>query len=70
MVYILIMVCLFIEHAIFGNVNTRCHSWVSSTTGAGQSGIQGEQLGDGQVLLLHCHGRHPGESALPSKVKV
>ena len=46
-----------------------CHSWVSSTEGTGQSGIQGEQLGDGQILLLYCHGSHPGESSAPSNVR-
>lgn len=45
------------------------HTWVSGTEGAGQSGIQGEQLGDGQILLLHCHGRHTGEPASPGDVR-
>ena len=62
------MVYLYIEHAIYGNVNRRCHSWVSSTTGAGQPGFQGEQPGDGQVLLLHCDGHHPGEPMSPTKL--
>lgn len=62
---------LIYVHALFGIVvnDIGRHPWISSVEGAGQSGVQGEQLRNGQVLLLHCHGCHTGESTAPGNVR-